>query len=166
MLLLLLLLLCHGKLCRIMIRIAVLRYLMSMADRGRAKHASEWRCVLWIDGRRDWIDERSRLSGQVFAILRVWKWLGSLPYGRRVGSVRGYFELCVERSFVTVSASTFQPIPRLHRRDQWVSRHESKAELWCGRSSGYSSHSVPQRLLDMEPRPASCRRLGYQLAWQ
>jgi hypothetical protein len=149
-----------------MILIAVLRYLMSMPDRGRAQHASEWRCVLWIDGRRDWIDGRSRLSGQVFAILRAWNRLGSLPYGRRVGSVRGYFKVCVERSFVTASASTFQPIPRLHRRDQQVSRHGSKFELWCGRPSGYSSHSVPQRLFDTEPKPASCRRLGDRLAWQ
>jgi hypothetical protein len=79
----LLLLLCHGKLCRIMILIAVLRSLMSKLKRGRAQHASKWRCVLWIDGRRDWIDGRSRLVERVFAIQRTWNGWGSMesvPY--------------------------------------------------------------------------------------
>jgi hypothetical protein len=62
---LLLLLLCHGKLCRIMILIAVLRNLMSMLKRGRAQHASKWRCMLWID-------ELSRLVERVFAVQRTW----------------------------------------------------------------------------------------------
>jgi hypothetical protein len=77
--------------------------------------------LLWIDGRRDWIEERPRVVGQVFAIRCTWNGWSSLPYGCRVGSVRGCFKLCVERSSVTTSASTFQPISRLHRRDQWVS---------------------------------------------
>jgi hypothetical protein len=66
-----LLLLCYGKQCEIMILIAVLKYLMSMLKIGRAQHASKRRCVLWID-------ERSRLVERVFAIQRTWNGLASM----------------------------------------------------------------------------------------